>query len=237
MNAQAMEPDLVGHVWAIRGKIGGPDISELSRDLYFMAGHSRSALFAAKALATDSCTRDVDVHVLNLIEIAHDALVGRFEEVSEGIETYSGRLNVQIEQLLREQLALRKTVRALVSMLDSSDLETVGEAATLLYDDWIRSKTAAQDHVFWTAFMAKLKNRGLSIGFEESPDAPGVARPMVFTETSKKLAKKREALTDKYVKDLIRVEVAGLDEGAENAPTDRSTKTAEKARSAVKGAG
>ena len=85
--------------------------------------------------------------------------------------------------------------------------------------------------------MAKLKNRGLSIGFEESPDAPGVARPMVFTETSKKLAKKREALTDKYVKDLIRVEVAGLDEGAENAPTDRSTKTAEKARSAVKGAG
>lgn len=237
MNAQAMAPDVFGHVQAVRNKIGGPDISELSRDLHSMAGHSRSALFAAKALASDGCTRDVDVHVLNLIEIAYDALVGHFEEVEEEVEMYGGRLNAQIAELVREQLALRKTVAALVSMLDSSDLETVGEAATLLYDDWNRSKTATRDHVFWSAFSKKLERRGISIGFEESPDAPGMARPVVFTETSEKLAKKRQALTGKYVKDLIRVEVAGLDEGAENDPAARSTKTARKARSAVKGVG
>lgn len=237
MNAQAMEHDVFGHVQAVRNKIGGPDILELSRDLYFMAGHSRSALFAAKALATDSCTRDVDVHVLNLIEIAYDALVGHFEEVEEEFDMYSSRLYAQIAELVREQLALRKTVEALVNMLDSSDLETAGEAASLLYDDWNRSKSAKRDHVFWNAFKPMLERRGISLGFEEAPDAPGVARPVVFTEASAKREKKRARLQEHFVRRLVALDVASLDDAADKAPLARKGKAAKTARSAATVAG
>lgn len=221
MNAQAMEADVFGHVQAVRDRIGGPDIGALSRDLYTLAGHSRSALFAAKALAEGGAP-GMGEHVLNLIELAHGALVGRFEEIEEGIDAFSGRLNAQIARLVQEQLALRRTVEALVGILDSTDLEKVGEAVSLLYDDWIRLNTPVHEHVFWNAFIGKLKERGVEVAFGNTPDSPEVARPVVFTEASAKADQARQRLVEKYVRDLTALDVANLDYTDEEAGADAS---------------
>lgn len=208
MNAKPMDPDAFEYVQSVMQSMGEIRIIDLVNDMCSLADQGRSALFAAKALTPESLARGVDVHILNLMEMARAALTGRFEELEENLDVCEQRVRSQIQQLVLERLALRKALAAVVGILGPSELDRISEAAQALAADGVADPADPESDLL-PAFMAQLQRRGVDITWEKpSPNLP--AQPVAHTKESAKRARTLRRLANQYVQKVLRADIKAL---------------------------
>jgi hypothetical protein len=163
MSAERMDPEVYGHVLAVMESVGEPSLSSLAGEIYTLASHSRSALFAVQQMAVRNLVQDVDVHILNLVETAYAGLTGRFEEIDECLDEYELRIRAQVAQLVTERLALKKALGILSVVMSSDEFEVIAKQVAEAGDVMARLSDTEMASTFSSMLVGLAGARGLEV--------------------------------------------------------------------------